>query len=63
MLTIFIDPQLGIITHKATEQAEYRDQLGKIYVLLMFTRFLGTLLGQLVFIPAAHFISWMVQLI
>ncbi|MNN58355.1 hypothetical protein D3C81_1734000 [compost metagenome] len=63
VLTIFIDPQLGIITHKATEQAEYRDQLGKIYVLLMFSRFLGTLLGQLVFIPAAHFISWMVQLI
>lgn len=63
LLTVFIDPQLGIITHKATESVEYRDQLGKIYILLMFSRVLGTLLGQLVFEPAAHFISWMVQLI
>ena len=63
MLTVFIDPQLGIITHKATENVDYRDQLGKIYVLLMGSRFLGTLLGQLVLIPAAHLISWIVQLI
>lgn len=63
MLTIFIDPQLGIITHKATEHLEYRDQLGKIYVLLMGARFLGTLLGQLFLVPAAYFISWLVQLI
>lgn len=63
LLTIFIDPQLGIITHKATEHLEYRDQLGKIYVLLMGARFLGTLLGQLVLEPAAYFISWLVQLI
>ncbi|UQZ37666.1 DUF2837 domain-containing protein [Paenibacillus sp. PK3_47] len=63
MLTVFIDPQLGIITHKATENVEYRDQLGKIYVLLMGSRFLGTLLGQLVLIPAAYLISWLVQLI
>ncbi|WP_438493805.1 lipid II flippase Amj family protein [Paenibacillus sp. IHBB 3054] len=63
LLTIFIDPQLGIITHKATEHLEYRDQLGKIYVLLMGARFLGTLLGQLVLEPASYFISWLVQLI
>lgn len=63
LLTIFIDPQLGIITHKATEHLEYRDQLGKIYVLLMGARFLGTLLGQVFFVPAAYFISWLVQLI
>lgn len=63
LLTIFIDPQLGIITHKATENPEYRDQLGKIYVMLMGTRFLGTLLAQLVLLPAAGLISWLVQLL
>lgn len=63
LLTVFIDPQLGVITHKATENAEYRDQLGKIYVLLMGSRFLGTLLGQLVLVPAAYAICWLVQLI
>ncbi|MFC3748616.1 lipid II flippase Amj family protein [Paenibacillus sp. GCM10012306] len=63
MLTVFIDPQLGIITHKATQHVEYRDQLGKIYVVLMGSRFLGTLLGQVVLYPAALFISMLVKLI
>jgi hypothetical protein len=63
LLTIFIDPQLGIITHKSTENVEYRDQLGKIYVVLMGSRFLGTLVGQIVLVPAALLISMLVKLL
>ncbi|QWU18363.1 Protein of unknown function [Paenibacillus sophorae] len=62
LLTIFIDPQLGLITDKATASAEHRSRLGKVYVLLMCSRFLGTLLGQLVLDPAAHLISMVVRL-
>ena len=63
LLTIFIDPQLGLITHKATESVEYRNQLGKIYVVLMGSRFLGTILAQLLILPAAQLISILVRLI
>lgn len=63
LLTVFIDPQLGIITHKATENEEYRDQLGKIYVLLMGSRFLGSLLGQALLVPGAFVITWLVKLL
>lgn len=63
MLTIFIDPQLGLITHKATESEQYRDQLGKIYVVLMGSRFVGTILAQLLIVPAAWTISMLVKLI
>ncbi|NQX43699.1 DUF2837 family protein [Paenibacillus tritici] len=63
LLTVFIDPQLGIITHKATENVEYRDQLGKIYVLLMGSRFLGSLLGQALLVPGAHIITGLVKLL
>lgn len=63
LLTIFIDPQLGLITHKATENVEYRDQLGKIYVVLMGSRFLGTIFAQLLIVPAAQLISMLVKLI
>ncbi|BCG58855.1 lipid II flippase Amj family protein [Paenibacillus sp. URB8-2] len=62
LLTIFIDPQLGLITDKATASPEHRSRLGKVYVLLMGSRFLGTLLGQLVLEPAAYLISWVVRL-
>lgn len=63
MLTIFIDPQLGLITDKAIQNEQYRGQLGKVYVVLMTSRFLGTLLGQLLIIPAAYFIGMVVKLL
>jgi hypothetical protein len=63
LLTIFIDPQLGLITDKALNNNEYRDQLGKIYVLLMTTRFIGTLLAQFILIPASYLISYVVKMI
>ncbi|MWC27564.1 lipid II flippase family protein [Paenibacillus sp. MMS18-CY102] len=63
LLTIFIDPQLGIITDKALHHEEYRNQLGKIYIVLMTSRCLGTMLGQFLLIPAAYFIGMIVKLI
>ncbi|UKS29763.1 lipid II flippase Amj family protein [Paenibacillus sp. HWE-109] len=63
LLTIFIDPQLGLITDKALHDESQKRQLGKIYALLMTSRFLGTLLAQLFLIPSAHFIGWIVQTI
>ncbi|MGM1045408.1 MAG: lipid II flippase Amj family protein [Bacillota bacterium] len=63
ILTIFIDPQLGLITDKATHQSETRDQLGKVFTLLMVTRFFGTMLAQLVIVPAAYLISMAVTLL
>ncbi|AZN42761.1 lipid II flippase Amj family protein [Paenibacillus albus] len=63
LLTIFIDPQLGLITDKALNDETHRDRLGKIYVVLMTARFFGTMLAQLVLIPAAYFIGYIVKLI
>ncbi|MFD0674900.1 lipid II flippase Amj family protein [Cohnella sp. GCM10027633] len=63
LLTLFIDPQLGLITDKALNNEEHRNQLGKIYVLLMTTRFVGTMIAQLLFIPAAYFITYIVKVI
>lgn len=63
LLTIFIDPQLGLITDKALSNAEYRTKLGKIYVVLMTTRFFGTMLAQLILLPAAYVIGYFVQTI
>lgn len=57
LLTIFIDPQVGLITDKACNDVLYKEKLGKIYLLLMVTRFFGTLLAQLLLIPGAYFIS------
>ena len=63
ILTIFIDPQLGLITDRAIHDEGSKHQLGKIYVMLMLSRFLGTLLAQLFIVPAAYLIAWLVQVI
>ncbi|GMK41531.1 membrane protein [Paenibacillus sp. CCS19] len=63
LLTIFIDPQLGLITDKALQHEQYRNQLGKVYVVLMTSRFVGTMMGQLIMIPAAYFIGTVVKLL
>ncbi len=63
LLTIFIDPQVGLITDRAIHNEEYRDRLGKIYILLMGTRLLGTLLAQLIILPAAYFIAFIIKLL
>lgn len=57
ILTIFVDPQLGLITDKALREPHMRDQLGKVYTLLMVSRFFGTLLGQVLIVPASYFLS------
>lgn len=61
LLTLFIDPQLGLITDKALNDERHRHQLGRIYVLLMTTRFIGTMVAQFVLLPAAYFISYFVK--
>ncbi|RKP58319.1 DUF2837 family protein [Cohnella endophytica] len=63
LLTLFIDPQLGLITDKALTNEEQRHQLGKIYILLMTSRFFGTMLAQLVLIPASYLIGYLVKII
>jgi hypothetical protein len=63
ILTIFIDPQLGLITDKALNSEKHRHQLGKVYVVLMTSRFLGTLLAQFIFVPAAYLIGMIVKII
>jgi len=63
LLTIFIDPQIGLITDRAINNEKYRDKLGKIYVLLMVSRFMGTLAAQLFILPAAYFIAYAIKLI
>ncbi|GIP39116.1 hypothetical protein J31TS4_23960 [Paenibacillus sp. J31TS4] len=56
LLTIFLDPQLGLLTDRAMNDPAQKDQLGRIYGVLMLSRFAGTLLAQLLLVPAAYWI-------
>jgi hypothetical protein len=63
LLTILIDPQIGLLTDKVLKGEKEQAALNKVFGLLMMSRFLGTILAQFVLIPAAHWIHWMVQIL
>lgn len=57
LLTLFIDPKSAIITDQAlTGKREYGD-VKTLVVLLITTKIIGTLLGQVLFLPSAKFIA------
>lgn len=59
LLTIFVDPQVALLTDKVLQGKTEPEAIKKIYVWLMISRFLGTLLAQLLFIPAAYWVTWL----
>ncbi len=60
LLTILIDPQIGLITDKVLKGEKEIASLNKVFGLLMMSRLLGTVLAQALLLPAAYWIKWMV---
>ncbi|CAM3613197.1 lipid II flippase Amj family protein [Paenibacillus lupini] len=63
LLTILIDPQIGLLTDKVLKGEKEIAALNKVFGLLMISRLLGTILAQFILVPSAHWINWMVQYI
>lgn len=57
MLTFFIDPKSAIITDQAIRGKRPYGDVKALVILLITTKLLGTLLGQLLFFPAAKIIA------
>lgn len=63
LLIIFIDPKISILADDVlNKRGSYLD-LKRMSVMMMASRFLGTLFAQLLFIPGAHYVAWFVKLI
>ncbi|MBP7330855.1 MAG: hypothetical protein BWY65_00008 [Firmicutes bacterium ADurb.Bin373] len=57
LLTLFIDPKSAVITDQALMgKRNYRD-VKALVILLIATKLIGTLLGQVLFLPAARIIA------
>jgi hypothetical protein len=59
LMTLLVDPQVALLTDKAMNGQENMASLNKMFGLLMFSRFCGTLLAQFILVPCALFIEWM----
>ncbi|TMV49510.1 DUF2837 family protein [Paenibacillus mesophilus] len=63
LLTVLIDPQIALITDKVLRGEQDAAALHKIFGLLMVSRLAGTVLAQILLVPAAYWIKWMVAVI
>ncbi len=57
LLTLFIDPKSAIITDQALRGKRPYEDVKALVVLLIATKIIGTLLGQILFLPAANLIA------
>ncbi|NGQ95528.1 DUF2837 family protein [Brevibacillus sp. SYP-B805] len=58
IFTVLVDPQVALITDRTMKGGGDGDLLARMFVYLMLSRFAGTMLSQLLFLPAAHWIAW-----
>ena len=63
LLTILIDPQIGLMTDKVLRGEKDVATLNKVFGLLMMSRLFGTILAQVLLVPAAYWITWMVSVL
>ena len=63
LLIVFIDPKISILADDVlNNKGDYVD-LKQVSILMMISRFLGTIFAQILFIPGAHYIAWFTQFI
>lgn len=60
LLTMLIDPHIALITDKVIKREKEVAVLNKIFGLLMISRLLGTVFAQVLLVPAAYWIKWIV---
>ncbi|MNH94871.1 hypothetical protein D3C73_475000 [compost metagenome] len=59
IFTLFVDPRIAIVTDRAIGGQIPKASMTKMFGLLMLSRFAGTILAQLLFIPAAYWLKWL----
>lgn len=63
LLTVLIDPQIGLMTDKVIKGERELRVMNKMFGSLMVSRLLGTILAQLLLVPASQWIGWTVSLL
>ncbi|EMT39948.1 Protein of unknown function [Thermoanaerobacter thermohydrosulfuricus] len=63
LFTVVVDPVAALITDQALSGKRTQHDVDSMVVLLVFGKILGTLLAQLIFIPAADLILFVTKLI
>jgi len=58
LLTLFIDPKASVLADRVTKQPSKYVYLKSYSLTMISSKFVGTLLAQALFIPAAYYVAW-----
>ena len=58
-MTLLVDPQVAVLTDKALQGKTSTESIRQMYIWLMISRFFGTILAQLLLVPAAQWVAWL----
>lgn len=61
LLTLLIDPRLALLSDKALRGETRLGRMNQVFGLMMVSRFAGTVMAQLLLVPCAYWIGWMIQ--
>ncbi|MVO98930.1 DUF2837 family protein [Paenibacillus sp. N10] len=62
IMTLFLDPRVALLTDRAMSGKASQESMNKMFGLLMLSRLAGTILAQVLLVPAAAFIRWTLSL-
>lgn len=63
LLTVLVDPRVALLTDKVLRKEAEPSSVNTVFGALMLSRFCGTLLAQLLLLPAAYWIQAVVPFI
>lgn len=58
LLTLFIDPKASVLADQVSKDKTKYNYLKSYSVAMITSKFAGTILAQLIFIPAAYYVVW-----
>ena len=60
LLTLLIDPRIALLSDKALRGEEGLGRINRVFGLMMISRMAGTMLAQLLLVPCAYWIGWII---
>lgn len=58
LLTLFIDPKASVLADRVTKDKKKYVFLKSYSFAMVTSKFAGTILAQIIFIPAAYYVAW-----
>ncbi|MBE9913071.1 DUF2837 family protein [Paenibacillus donghaensis] len=60
LLTLLIDPRIALLSDKTLRGETGLGSMNRVFGLMMVSRMLGTMLAQLLLVPCAYWIGWII---